>query len=103
MKKLFNRHFEWVALTIGLLVMALMNPYIDNGPTLCLFETIGITYCPGDGLGHSIAFLTRGDFSNALEANIMGPAAFLILSSRILYQLNNIFLKGNNKSKEYNG
>lgn len=103
MKKIYKRHFEWVALTAGLFTMALMDPYVNNGLSFCLFETIGLTFCPGEGLGHSIAFLARGEVGSALDANMMGPAAFLILSSRILHQLNNIFLKGNNKPIENNG
>ena len=103
MKKIFNRHFEWAALSIGLLLMAVMNPYTDYASTWCLFENIGITFCPGEGLGHSIAFFVRGEYQNAVQANVMGPAALFIIISRILYRLNEIFFKGNNKSSEYNG
>lgn len=98
MKKIVNRHFEWVALSLGLLLMAMMNPYTESGFTLCLFENIGITFCPGDGLGHSIAFLVRGEYASAMEANFMGPAAVLVIISRILYRLHDLFLKRNNKS-----
>ncbi|NGP76468.1 DUF2752 domain-containing protein [Balneolaceae bacterium YR4-1] len=98
MKKLFNRHFEWGALSVGLLLMALMNPYTDYESSWCLFEKIGITFCPGEGLGHSIAFLARGEYMNSLEANIMGPFALIIISSRIIYLLNNKFFKRNKKS-----
>ena len=95
MKRLFNKHFEWIALSLGLILMATLNPYIDNGSSWCLFETAGITYCPGDGLGHSVAFFVRGDYLRAIEANIMGPVAILIISSRVLYLLHSIYLKRN--------
>ncbi len=84
-RQLFKRHFEWVALSTGVLMMALMNPYIDTGYSWCLFERAGISFCPGDGLGHSIAFIFRGDFTNAVQANILGPFALIILSGRIIH------------------
>lgn len=90
-RQLFNRHFEWMALSAGVIVMALMNPYTTQGPGWCLFERIGIPFCPGDGLGHSIAFIFRGDLSSALEANILGPFALIVILMRITVLLKKIF------------
>lgn len=92
-KRFFKHHFEWVALLSGLIVMGMMNPYIDNGTTWCLLEQFGASFCPGEGLGHSIAYFFRGDVSNALEAHLMGPAAILIITSRVLYLLKQYFDK----------
>lgn len=78
-------HFEWIVFLAGLLLIGMMNPYIDNGSTLCLLDAAGFPFCPGEGLGHSIAFTFRGDFSNALTAHPFGPAAILIMSGRICY------------------
>lgn len=103
MKRLFNRHFEWIALLLGLTAMAVMNPYIDNGTSWCLFESLGITFCPGDGLGHSVAYLFRGDYILAVEANFMGPGAVAVIVSRVLYLLHCNFLKRNNKLTDNNG
>jgi hypothetical protein len=90
-KKLFNQHFEWAAFTVGLLLLGLMNPYVDQGTSWCLFEWMGISFCPGEGLGHSIAFIFRGDLNNAMQANMIGPFALAILLSRIGYLINQIF------------
>lgn len=82
--RFIHRHLEWMAFSIGLILLAIMSP--DNsGHTLCLFDLVGIDFCPGDGLGHSIAYTFRGDFSSAMQAHIAGPAAVLILSSRIIH------------------
>lgn len=81
--KFIKPHIEWVAFFIGLVLMASMNPY-ETGETFCLFERIGISFCPGKGLGHSIAFLFRGEFTQALHANMLGPVAVIILSLRIM-------------------
>lgn len=103
MKKIVTRHFEWFALSLGLILMAIMNPYTESGFTLCLFENIGITFCPGEGLGHSIAFMVRGEYTSAIEANFLGPAAIVIIFARILYLLHDLLFKRNIKSTEYNG
>lgn len=100
MRRFVSLHFEWVAFSIGIVAMALMNPYIENGPTWCLFERIGIPFCPGHGLGHSIAFVFRCDITNALHANILGPFALVVLFGRIFYLLRqNVFNQSQNKSK----
>lgn len=80
----FNRHFEWVILLGALVTVALMNPYVDQGSSLCLFEWLGISFCPGEGLAHSIAFTARGDFYNAINANLLGPISIIIIVGRIL-------------------
>lgn len=84
-QQFFRRHFEWAALLLGIAVIALMNPYIEQGSSLCLLEWIGIWYCPGEGLGHSIAFFIRGDLTNAMQANILGPFSLMVLLARIGY------------------
>jgi|SRR5699024_1011807 len=99
-KPFFNNHFEWIALSVGLLVMALMNPYTQNGAGWCIYERLGISFCPGDGLGHSIAFLFRGDFFRAWHANVMGPFAVVIIFSRVAYLFKqNVWTKSSNDNQ----
>lgn len=81
--KLIHEHSEWIVFLVGLMLMATMNPYIE-GYSWCLIEMAGFTYCPGDGLGHSIAFLFRGEFKLAFDANLMGPFVVVGLIARIL-------------------
>lgn len=83
--RLFRKYFEIAAFATGLLVLALMNPETAQGPGFCLFEQLGVPFCPGDGLGHSIAYLARGEITNSLQANILGPFAVIILIARIVY------------------
>ncbi|MEQ9092133.1 MAG: DUF2752 domain-containing protein [Balneola sp.] len=82
MKKI-RPHIEWVAFITGLVLMATMDPF-SAGSSLCFFEFIGIEFCPGEGLGHSIAWLFRGEFNNSVNANLFGIPAVIILSLRIL-------------------
>ncbi len=90
--KFINRHSEWMVFLTGLILIATMNPYVE-GTSLCLFEALGFTFCPGEGLGHSIAFLFRGEFSASLEANLMGPVVVIGLSTRIITIWKNLVQK----------
>jgi Protein of unknown function (DUF2752) len=44
---------------------------------------MGITWCPGCGLGHSIAFLLHGDIRNSFHAHWLGIPALVIILYRI--------------------
>ncbi len=77
-------HIEWIAFLSGLILMASMDPTV-KGFSFCLFEQIGISFCPGEGLGHSIAWLFRGELNKSLNANLFGLLAVAVLSARILY------------------
>ncbi len=82
--KQIHRHSEWVIFGAGLLLLGLMNPE-SVGKSLCLFDLIGFEYCPGEGLGHSIAYTFRGDIPAAMESHLAGPLAVVVLGLRILY------------------
>ncbi|MEP1150268.1 MAG: DUF2752 domain-containing protein [Balneola sp.] len=83
MKKI-KPHIEWIAFLSGLILMGALDPTVQ-GTSLCLLEFVGINFCPGEGLGHSIAWFFRGELNNSFEANLFGPLAVVILSLRILH------------------
>lgn len=85
LQKLFKSYFEIAAFSMGLLLLALMDPEAANGPGFCIFEQLGVSFCPGDGLGHSIAYSFRGDIGKALQSHILGPASIIIIAGRIGY------------------
>lgn len=85
------KHIEWVAFLAGLIFMATLDPY-SNGIDFCLFDAIGLTFCPGEGLGHSIAFFFRGEIEHSLQANLMGPFAVAALSFRIFSIWKNLLI-----------
>ncbi len=94
--RLISPHFEWIAWVMGITLMAAMNPEIQQ-TSFCLFEWIGVSWCPGHGLGHSIAYLFRGEWALAFQAHPLGPPAVPLLLYRAVksgyiafnkYQLN---------------
>ncbi|MCC5915026.1 MAG: DUF2752 domain-containing protein [Balneolaceae bacterium] len=63
--------------------MALLNPYADTA-SFCIIDRMGFSFCPGTGLGRSIALLFRGELSASVEMNILGVPALVIISSRVV-------------------
>ncbi|RNC86134.1 MAG: DUF2752 domain-containing protein [Balneola sp.] len=99
--RLVNKHSEWMVFLIGLILMASMNPY-EQGTTWCLLEHIGLPFCPGEGLGHSIAFFARGELIKSFEAHLVGPFVVVGLICRILFIWKNLYQQTTMDLKEKN-
>ncbi|MBC7848557.1 MAG: DUF2752 domain-containing protein [Chitinophagaceae bacterium] len=84
MKKL-KRNKELIAWVVALLIPIFINPAETSHFTLCVFNAIGFNWCPGCGLGRSIASFYRGNISQSLEQHWFGIAAVFVLAYRILY------------------
>ncbi|HET8866360.1 MAG TPA: DUF2752 domain-containing protein [Gracilimonas sp.] len=97
--KFIHKHLEWVVFSTGLILLGLMSPEY-TGTSLCLFDLAGIDFCPGEGLGHSIAYTFRGDLSSAMNAHFAGPLAVLILSGRVFYLWHRIYNQSKTNEKE---
>jgi len=95
-KDLFKLHFEWGFWTMALILLAFSNPHSYSGPNFCLFEALGFPYCPGHGLGHSIAFTLNGNLSAAFAAHPLGPFALIVLAGRIVKLLHKAFFTKDN-------
>lgn len=83
----------WIA---GLLLMATMDP-LKGHASLCPLNALGADWCPGCGLGHSIAWLFRGEPGNSLEAHFLGIPAIVIIVFRIVQ----ILVKPTKYTSEY--
>ncbi|TSD65067.1 DUF2752 domain-containing protein [Inquilinus sp. KBS0705] len=80
MKKLFNRYFELIFWIVALTCLAFTNPVGKSHFSLCPLKAMGISWCPGCGLGHAIAYLFHGDIKNSFHAHWLGiPATGIIL------------------------
>lgn len=58
---------------------------------------MGISWCPGCGLGHSIAYLFRGDLRNSFHEHWLGVPAVFIILYRIYSLARQTDLQVNNK------
>jgi uncharacterized membrane protein len=53
---------------------------------------MGFKWCPGCGIGHSIAWLLHGDIKNSFQAHWLGiPALIMIIYRIAVLAKNNIF------------
>lgn len=52
--------------------------------SLCLFDRLGFTFCPGCGLGRSIAYLLDGNLAAAWDTHILGVFALPVIIFRII-------------------
>ncbi len=73
--------------------LAVHNPYVQAGFSVCPLENLGFHYCPGCGLGRSVSFLLHGDVARSLHTHILGIPATIILLSRT-FSLTNKAVKG---------
>ncbi len=66
----------------GLALVCVLGPGSESHIVICPFALLGIDWCPGCGLGRSIAFLARGDIAASLHAHWLGIPALVILLAR---------------------
>lgn len=82
--------FLWIA---ALLAMAITDPH-HHHYTLCPFNNLGWHFCPGCGIGRSIAFLFHLDPVSSFHAHPLGIPAVALILFRILrvFHFTNHFL-----------
>jgi hypothetical protein len=68
---------------MALIALGVSHPTQAAHFTLCPLKLMGITWCPGCGLGHSIAFLLHGDLRKSFHAHWLGGPALIIILYRV--------------------
>lgn len=94
-KYYFFLHFEWIALLSGLLLMIFLDPYSQD-PSICPIDRIGFDFCPGCGLGKSIAFAARGNIEASIQSHPLGLMAVIV----IIVRVGSIFKRNFNFNKQ---
>ncbi len=82
--------------TLALVLLATANSH-DHHFTLCPLANLGLSWCPGCGLGRSITALMHGDVKESFSHHWFGIPALMIIVYRI-YQLSYQAIN-NNKEK----
>lgn len=97
-KYYFFLHFEWIALISGLLLMAFLDPF-SQAPSICPIDRLGFDFCPGCGLGTSIAYAARGNLTASFHSHPLGLFAILVIMARIgsIFRRNYEFKKQKNE------
>jgi len=68
----------WIA---ALVFLAICNPAVHHY-TLCPLDNLGISYCPGCGLGRSIGYFFRLDIESSFLTHPLGIPAVILLVFR---------------------
>lgn len=85
-------HIELYSWMTALALLALMNPATDMGFSLCIFKNLGINFCPGCGIGHSISYFLHGQIPASLQAHPLGIPALIIIVKRIVQLARPLFI-----------
>jgi hypothetical protein len=99
-KVIFQRYFEIAFWITALVLLALMNPGTDIHYSFCIFKLMGIHFCPGCGIGHSISFLFHGNINASLSAHPLGIFALAVITFRI-YKLFSLHFLSTSKNNIY--
>lgn len=78
-----KQNFELIFWIAALTSLAFCNPDASTHFTLCPFRLLGVTWCPGCGLGHAIAYLFHGELVKSFHAHWLGVPALPIILYRI--------------------
>ncbi|HVO75064.1 MAG TPA: DUF2752 domain-containing protein [Ignavibacteriaceae bacterium] len=77
-------NIEAAAWICGLIFLIILPAGSESHFTLCPFKNLGISFCPGCGLGRSIHYLFILDFKSSFAAHPLGPFALIIITGRII-------------------
>ncbi|SYZ73123.1 conserved hypothetical protein [Candidatus Zixiibacteriota bacterium] len=69
--------------SIALVIPAFIDPSTPHF-SYCIFKHLGFEFCPGCGLGRSLAYLYRGDITQSFLCHPLGLIALPILLYRIM-------------------
>lgn len=89
-----KKHLEGWFWIIAIGALALINPLTEGHGTLCVARNLNFGFCPGCGLGHSIAWLFRGNIIESFRAHPLGLPAMVILMTRSYQLLKDGFIRG---------
>jgi len=102
-KQFFSKYFELVFWIAAIIALAVTDPLSTSHYTLCPLKLADITWCPGCGMGHAIAWLLHGNIKNSWHAHWLGIPALLIISYRICVLGKAAFLELFKSEKEFKG
>lgn len=86
MKRVLQLPVELIFWILALLLLMLSDGDSANAShfSLCPLANLGITWCPGCGIGRSIAALLHGEFGLSISYHWFGVPALFIIVCRII-------------------
>jgi len=68
----------------GMVYLFTIDAYSCEHFSFCIFNQLGIDFCPGCGIGRSISLFMHGEFALSFELHPLGIPAFFIIVYRIV-------------------
>ncbi|WP_345105053.1 DUF2752 domain-containing protein [Mucilaginibacter panaciglaebae] len=84
MIKFLKNNLELLFWIAAIIALAVADPSSKSQYTLCPFKLMGITWCPGCGIGHAISWLLHGNLTNSWHAHWLGVPALAMIGYRIV-------------------
>ena len=85
--KWIKGHIELISWCLALLLPMFVTPVNNSNFSLCFFKYLGMSCCPGCGLGRSIAYLYQGELLLSFQKHWLGIATVVLVLHRIIYLL----------------
>ncbi|RZK71849.1 MAG: DUF2752 domain-containing protein [Pedobacter sp.] len=95
MKRLSHTPVELLFWVAALLMLAIAEPELPSQAhhfTICPLANLGISWCPGCGIGRSITQLLHGNLEESFAHHWFGVPALIIISTRV-WSLSKLQLK----------
>lgn len=86
MKRLTHAPIELLFWVTALIMLAFAEPELHGQAhhfTICPLANLGISWCPGCGIGRSVTQLLHGNFTESFAHHWFGVPALIIISARI--------------------
>jgi hypothetical protein len=90
--KFLKTNLELIFWIAALTALAIANPAAESQYSLCPFKALGITWCPGCGIGHAISWLLRGDIAKSWQTHWLGVPALIIIGYRVFVLGRRLFM-----------
>jgi hypothetical protein len=94
---------EMILWIVALGYLLAINPYGQEHYSLCLFKNMGLSFCPGCGLGRSIAMIFHGDIVGSFQAHPLGIPGLALILMRIIKLMRNLIYNYNIRFGGCNG
>ncbi|MBX2965253.1 MAG: DUF2752 domain-containing protein [Cyclobacteriaceae bacterium] len=75
---------EAIMWTVALIALVFYQPGHQAHFTVCPLNNMGFDFCPGCGLGRSVAWLFKGEIIQSWRAHPLGIVAVIVLPYRII-------------------
>lgn len=87
--------YFWI---IALLSLYFITPSVSDF-SFCVFNHLGISWCPGCGIGRSISYLLHGEILKSIETHKLGTIALAVIVYRIAQLIFHLYKTNQNHVK----